>query len=323
MQDVVELKAHGERFAAKEALRNLRVPDKLIGVHRLVAVASAALVVQVGGNARAPGSKDVDAAAIRELPGVEVATALKHVAGVHIVERTVEGNLKPVFSEAALQAFHDACGAGFVLARCLQAVVVEVAHHVVVVDHGEGVHVPHASRVDGGVEHQSQSGVPVAVDVFGPCNGSTRQFVVSHHAGNAIACIAIIGKGHDAALMVYEIGVVVQAQVVAERGFQSGVTLRNAQRIAVVGDVDQVAHLRLRRGAAVVKPQLGDVVGHVAQVEGRGDVEHVAHGVGVKTSIGLHELRFLRLEHHAGVQAVFVANQQEADVHLVDIVFIF
>ena len=86
-----------------------------------------------------------------------------------VVHRTVESNLEPVLSVTELQALHDARRARSVLLRLFQFVIKEVAHVVVVVEHGERVHVPHAGRVDGGIEHQAHSCVPVTVDILGPC----------------------------------------------------------------------------------------------------------------------------------------------------------
>ena len=41
MEQVIELKHDGERFAFEEALRELHVPYKLVGVERVVGVAAA------------------------------------------------------------------------------------------------------------------------------------------------------------------------------------------------------------------------------------------------------------------------------------------
>lgn len=76
VEDVVQLQADGERLALEEALRDLCIPDELVGVHRAVGIAPSALVVQVGGEARSPRSVDVERSAVGELPCVEVVLRL-------------------------------------------------------------------------------------------------------------------------------------------------------------------------------------------------------------------------------------------------------
>ena len=179
VEDVVQLQADGEWLALEKALRDLCIPDELVGVHRAVGIAPSALVVQIGGEARTPRSIDVEAATVGELPCVEVVLRLQQVLRVHVVERTIERHLYPVLSPAALQTLHDARGACGVLLRAHSLAHVEVAHVVVVVEHGEGVDVPYGGRVDGGVEHEAQVGVPVAVDVL--------------RSSGASACCCVVG----------------------------------------------------------------------------------------------------------------------------------
>ena len=86
LQQVVELQRHRESLAAEEALRQLHVPDKLVGVHRRVVETAAAVHREVGGYCSAPRCLYVGAEAVREHPCVEVRLWLQLVAGVGVVE---------------------------------------------------------------------------------------------------------------------------------------------------------------------------------------------------------------------------------------------
>ena len=137
--------------------------------------------MHIGRNAGSPRCIDVHATSVGELPSVKIALALQHVSGVRIVHRPVDGHLYPVFSETALQAFHHHCRARGVLLGHLAGSLIQVVHVVVETIHRECVHVPHGSAVDGGVKHESESCVPVSVDVLRPCGSSAGFLIISHH----------------------------------------------------------------------------------------------------------------------------------------------
>ena len=86
VENVVKLQHHRQRLALEEALCYLRVPHQLVRVHRLVAVAASAVLVQVGAEAHAPRRVYRERAAIGKLPCVEVGLALQLVARVGVVE---------------------------------------------------------------------------------------------------------------------------------------------------------------------------------------------------------------------------------------------
>lgn len=244
VQQVVELDHHGEGFALEEALRELGVPYQFVGVHRLVAVSSSAALAQVCAQAHAPGHGGCDARSVRELPGVHVARCLKLVAGMVVVEGSVEVDLKPVVAIAHGDSFAHLSLLGGVLLRGLP-VEAQIAHGIGIGEGGEGVDVPYASAVDGGIEHEGASCVPVAVDVFGLCGSSTGLVVVGHHVADAVACHREVDEGHQGSLVLLYIVVVEESEVVGERWLQSRISLLDVERIAVVGDVEQVGHRRL------------------------------------------------------------------------------
>ena len=123
--------------------------------------------------------------------------------------------------------------------------------------------------------------------------------------------------------MTCQVRVVEQLKTISERRLQPRVTLGNVHRVAVIGDVEQVAHRWLRRCSAVVQSELGHIVRVVAEVKCRGEVEDTARCVSMHVQIVLYEVRLLRLEHHTCVQTVLVAYQSEHHVELMDVVLIF
>ena len=154
---------------------------------------------------------------------------------------------------------------------------------------GEGVDIEVAGRVDGGVEHEAEVTVPVAVDVDG-LGKATAILQTCGLIGDGIARGVEVDERHDGALVLLEIVVVEQVEVLTERGLQSRVTLRDVQGVAVVGDVEQVAHLGLLGVGAVGEAQLASGRLLPAEVHGRSEVGNGAGGVGVDALIILDEV---------------------------------
>ena len=100
LEDIIELQGDGERPALEEALRDLRIPDELVGIHRRVVIASATLHVDVRGEGGAPWGRDTQHRAISELPRVEVVLRLQVVARMGVGQRAVEFELEPVVAVA-------------------------------------------------------------------------------------------------------------------------------------------------------------------------------------------------------------------------------
>ena len=105
MQDVIELQSHGERFSLQESLCQLRIPDQFVGVECLIAVASSALVMDIRGEAHAPGCIEVQRGTVGELPGIEISRCLQQIARVAIVHRSVSRYFKPILTHTQLQPF--------------------------------------------------------------------------------------------------------------------------------------------------------------------------------------------------------------------------
>ena len=84
-----------------------------------------------------------------------------------VVNRTAKLELQPIVTIACCQTLHDAKSGGNRLLRIGVHVDTNVTHIVSVVKIGEGVDIEECSRVESGVEHESNHTIPVAVDVLG------------------------------------------------------------------------------------------------------------------------------------------------------------
>ena len=116
---------------------------------------------------------------------------------------------------------------------------------MVVAEVGEGVDIEVGGTVEGGVEHQSCIGVPVAIDILRARETGTGRCVERHLVADGIARGGESCPGGDGALMALHVIVVEDTEVLRERGLQSRVTFLDVQGVAVIDDVEQVAHLRL------------------------------------------------------------------------------
>ena len=122
--------------------------------------------------------------------------------------------------------------------------------------------------------------------------------------------------------MLLYVVVVEEHEVVGERRLKAWVTHGDAQRVAVVNDVEQVGHAWLRCASTIVEAQLAQLRYFPTEISRRGDVRHGAHRVGVHSLIVLNELRLLWHELHAEVEIVCLANDAEHELNVVDIVLI-
>ena len=153
-------------------------------------------------------------------------------------------------------------------------------------------------------------------------DGSAGREVIVDAVDHRVACVCISSEDHERLLMELSCCAVEQPQVVGERRFQSRVSLYDVQRVAGVANVEELCHAWLRRAAAIGQAELGLVVGTIAIVYGRSDVEHISDRIGMNAEIVLSELRALWLEHHSRVQLVLVAYAAEHEVELLYVVLI-
>ena len=184
---------------------------------------------------------------------------------------------------------------------------------------GEGVHVPHSHAVDAGVEHEGCIDVPITVDILRLSGAPTRIGIVCHLIRYAVARVGVVEEGHYSALVALLISVVEQSQTVGEGRLQSRITHLHVQRVAVVHDVEQVRHTRLRGRSAIVEPQVRLLAYLVAEVQRRTPVHHIALHVDMRAEIVLLIARMLRLQHHSHVQPVVLLVHAQHHLGIVSV----
>ena len=114
--------------------------------------------------------------------------------------------------------------------------------------------------------------------------------------------------------------IVEESEIVRERRLQTRITFRDIERVAVVGDIKQVGHTRLRGRSAIVDSQIADTREPVAELNRRAPVGHRAGCINVYALIVLHVFRFLRLNHDTGIQLELRLNPSVHQLRLVYIV---
>ena len=130
---------------------------------------------------------------------------------------------------------------------------------MVVTKVGHGVHIEESQGVKSGIEHKPGIDVPISVDVLRPACTTTCCRVVGDHLTDSIARRVEEHVCHYSALVFLNIVVVEEHEVVGERGLQAWVTHSDAERVAVVNDVEEVGHARLRGATAIVETQFADL----------------------------------------------------------------
>ena len=316
VEDIVELERDRERLATQEALRHLGVPKQFVAVERGVVVASAAVHVEVRGEARAPGRREVDGSAIGEAPGVEVLRRLQLVLRVVVLHRPIEGHLQPTVAIAEGQSLAEVGLIGDValheaLPRLLQerGVAVEI-------DGREGVDIPYAQGVDARVEHHARVQVPVAIDVDGPHHAGSRTGVVGHAIADGVVDGGEVEESHPRLRISLPVAIVERVDAMGEGGSQTRVADADVLRVGIVRDVEQLAHRGLRGRSAVEEAEVALWRELIAEVDRRTPVEGVAHGIDVDAEVVLLVDAVLRLELHAGVESplLLVHADHELDV---------
>ena len=227
----------------------------------------------VAGQLHRPWEVDVHVAAIIESPGVEIGVGLHLVVGVHIVDSAVHTQFQKIVAEVQTQVFVHAGGlGGRLVERCVAENLVHVhcpvgiedvapfpsvrvaalvAHVVGVVDAGEGVDVEIFLWSQCAVEHQVHVGVPVSVDVHGPCVAGTGLCIVDGGASDVVLHLRVVGVHHPSHLAVGDEVVVEDVETVCPTALQTGITRADVQGVAVVGYFQQVGHAGLRHASVV------------------------------------------------------------------------
>ena len=180
-----------------------------------------------------------------------------------------------------------------------------------------------SGRVDCRIKHQGTVHVPVSVNVLRARCPSAGLVIVGHPVTDTVARVAIIQKRHDGPLLAFYIVVVEKPEVVGERRFQSRITHGDIQRVAIVGDIEQLRHARLRGCAPVIDAKIAHLAEAIAEIERRRDISDPTHRVDMNSLIILHVLRLLWLHHHAHIEIILLTDDTQHQLEVVDIIAIF
>ena len=120
--------------------------------------------------------------------------------------------------------------------------------------------------------------------------------------------------------MALYIVIIEQAQRLCERRLQSRITPADVQRVAVVLDVYQIGHRRLRGIGTVGEAQLADIAELIAEVGSRRDIGNGACGILEHALVVLGEARALRDEFHTDIQLIGFLHDAQHDLAGMDVV---
>lgn len=256
LQDVIEFKADGG-VSPEEGLGNLCIPDQFVAIHAAVAVSTAALVGEVGGDAHVPRQVDGGIGPIAEGVGLLVVAGGQLVFFDGVRQGAVHTEFQPIVAVGTVEPLvQGEVGGGIFLFDGISTTAGgQIAYVVGIIGVGEGADgelLVFQCRVD--AEHAE--GTPVAIDVAGGRGPSAGGFVIDAAAADAVLRHLEVGVCEDTPLLLLYIGVVEQAQAMVEGGLQVGITYLDAQGVGVVGDGQQVFHAGLAASAAVGDAQL-------------------------------------------------------------------
>ena len=198
VQDVVPLQHDGERLRAQEAVRQLGVPQQLVGVQRLVGIAALAEHVEVGREVGTPRERNLGVAAVREVPRCQVVRGLQPVLGTGEGGACIQRDAEPPVAEAERYRGVYVVGMRHITVRLCCAVLVDIAHAVGIAGIDGAGDVPAVQRVKPHGEAHAEVGVPVAVDVLRPCDASSRRLIIGHDVADAVGGQLPSGIGVEA-----------------------------------------------------------------------------------------------------------------------------
>ena len=322
IKKVIEVEGHNKRLALEESLRNLTVPYQLVGVRRRVVIASATVLVQIGRDFEALGQTQHHLSAVAEPPSVKICRWLQFVTRMLVVHIAVNRHLQPVVTETEVQALVQVRGARGVLLSVSLALC-HIADIIIIAQARVGTHIPMSCAVEGGVERETTISVPVSVDILGTRSASTRLGVVSHKVGNGVADMTVVSVEDNAALVFADVVLIINIQRIGELRLQARVSLRDVERVGVVGDIQQLGDVRLTSVATIVEPDVVLVGELVVEVDSRCQVGDVTDGVHVDTTIILNEIGVLRLHKKSHVIVILLLPMTQGKAYIVRVIFIF
>lgn len=102
-EDVIELAHHRQRFTSQESVTDLCCPYQFVGVHGGLIESASAILMDIGGNARAPRQAHIDVGTVSETPCVHVVCRHQGILAVVVIERAIKFYLKPLVAISCRQ----------------------------------------------------------------------------------------------------------------------------------------------------------------------------------------------------------------------------
>ena len=226
---------------------------------------------------------------IVELPCIEVGTRLQFVTRVLVVETTIECYLEPIVTIAhgyTLVEIGGSCGVLGSIGLLLR----HVTYKVVVTYTGIGTHIPMCCRIERGIKGQTCVNVPIAIDILGLSDATTGFWIIAHQIRDRVADVAVVGINHNTTFVSHNVVVVIGIERAGELRFQSRITLGDVKRVRIVGDVEQLRHIRLTCIAAIVNPQVTLIAELIVEIECWREVSDITHCVDIDATIILNEI---------------------------------
>ena len=154
------------------------------------------------------------------------------------------------------------------------------------------------------MDHEAKVTIPVTINVLGTSDGSTGLRVVGGFVRHGVVRRREVHEGHHSTLVLLEVIVVEQLEVLTERRLQARVTSCNVQGVAVIYDIQQIAHRGLRGVGTIGEAQLTSLRLLPTEVHGRCKVGNSAGGIGMDTLVVLNKVRLLRHHLHTNIKGI-------------------
>ena len=167
----------------------------------------------------------------------------------------------------------------------------------------KGVHIKVASRIDSCIEHKAHVGIPVTIHVLRTAHTATT-FQQGNLVGDRVSGGREVYECHHSTLVLLEVIVVEQLEVLTERRLQTWVTTCNVQGVAIIFDIQQVAHRGLRGVGTIGEAQLTSLRLLPTEVHGWCKVGNRAGGIGMDTLVVLNKVRLLRHHLHTNIKGI-------------------
>ena len=154
LQNVIKLQRYRKSLAFEEALTQLCVPYKFIGIHRIVVISSTAILVNVGSQASTPRKIHCCITTISELPRIKITLTLEKVPRMSIIHRTVNCQFKPAITETCRKLFTQLGCLSRILLRIGISIKSKLSDIIIIPDICKRTYGPMPDRIQGCIKHE-------------------------------------------------------------------------------------------------------------------------------------------------------------------------